>query len=232
MSAFFAFFELLCLLFGFLLVFLACARCIINHVGRKEEFRTVPLNCLGGAYADALTALNTLGVTNVTGIHFALSNAESAVGAALFIYLYANQGDLVKESVKGTQWAKETAEQAENKYARHKDGYHQKEFPSKEGTEHTQIALVDAVGEQSHSTLKRSRGADVFAKSRQREVAEGIRDGKDAYEKDQNHIFEIGENTGDLALFELGCGNLMQKLLNEAKGAEESADPTAKQKSV
>ena len=167
------------------------------------------MNGVGGAGADTCSALNTFCIANLLYIHFAFSNAQSAIGAVFMVYSYANEGDLVKEAVKCSKGAKEAAEETEDEYACYKDGYHQKEFPSKEGTEHAQIAFVYTVREQSHCSFKCSGGANVFTKARQREVSECVGKGEKNYKEDQNYILEIREYSCNLVLFDLRSGDLM-----------------------
>ena len=105
------------------------------------------MNGVGGAGADTCSALDAFCVANLLYVHFAFSNAQSAIGAVFTVYSYANEGDLVKEAVKCSKGTEEATEETEYEHACYKDRYHQKEFPSKEGTEHAKVAFVYAIRE-------------------------------------------------------------------------------------
>ena len=147
----------------------------------EHYFRSAPGYSVGGTSRHAFAALDTLGVTDVLYIHFTLADAQTAVGTALLVDLDADDGELVEKTVKRAKRADKTAEEAENEHARQNDRDHQKELPGEERAEHTQIAAVDLVGEQSHRALERSRGADVLTEAGQGEIPELVGDGEYKY---------------------------------------------------
>ena len=144
---------------------------------RQEQLRTLPGDGFCGTCTDALAAIDAFHVSDVPYVHLTTVDAKSAIGTARGIYLDTDKGDSVEQAVKRTEGAKEAAEQTENENARYENRHHKKKLPGEQRTEHTEIALVDAVGKQTHGALKRSCGTDVLAKSGKRKVSEGICDG-------------------------------------------------------
>ena len=63
-------------------------------------------------------------------------------------------------------------------------------------------------------------------------VPESVCDGDDEYEEHQDHIFEVGEDPGDAALFQFGGTDLIKQFLDQTKGAEPAADHPAKEHGV
>ncbi len=169
-------------------------------------------------------------VTNVLDVHLANGDTFSAVDTFGALHLHAQERDLVKQTVKRAQRTEESAENAVDKDRADDAADHQKEFPRKERPQHAEAAFVDLVGKQTDRALKRSRGAKILAKSREREITEHVKERNDKDEHDQHDVFEVGQNACQSSLFDLGRGDLVQKILNQAKGAKEAADPAAKQK--
>lgn len=56
-------------------------------------------NCLYRAYLAAFTAGNAFAVAYMTAIHFAMLHTTVAVDALYGIYLHAEEGDFIKQSV-------------------------------------------------------------------------------------------------------------------------------------
>ena len=103
-----------------LLLFIAC---IIGGlcIGVYHELRALPRDCTRGAGIDTLASIDALNVSDVSDIHFTLVYAYSAICTALFIELYTDERDLVEKSVDESERTQETAEKAEDEYARDKE---------------------------------------------------------------------------------------------------------------
>ena len=176
----------------------------------EHYFRSAPAYSLRGTSRHTFAALDALGVADVLDIHLTLTDAQTAVGTALSVDLYANDRELVEKTVKRAKRAEEAAEESEDEHARHNDGDHQKELPGEERAEHTKIAAVDLVGEQSHRALERSRGADVLTEAGQGEIPERVGDREYKYEEHKDHVLEIGKHASEFILLELWCRDLVQ----------------------
>ena len=58
------------------------------------------------------------------------------VDTFVFFYLYTEEGKFVEQSVQCAKWAKETAEETEDKYTSYHDTHHEKELPCKDWSKH------------------------------------------------------------------------------------------------
>ena len=161
-------------------------------------------------------------------VHLAVAHAGSAAVAAVFIYFDADEGQLVEEAVDRAEGTDEAAEGPVAEDAGSSDDDHDHEFASEEDLQHREVARVLGVGEEADGALKSTRGTDVFAKARNCQVvAHPVPHGNcdDKYRKD--HIFEIGESARHAVLFDLGSRDLVQEFLDQAQGAQPSADRSA-----
>ena len=166
-------------------------------------------------------------------IHLAAAHAGAAAVAAVFIYFDADEGQLVEEAVDRAEGTDEAAEGPVAEDAGSSDDDHDHEFAREEDLQHCKIARVLGIGEEADGALKSACRTDVFAKARHCQVVtdpvpHGNRD--DEYRED--HIFEIGESARHAALFDLGSRDLVQELLDQAQGAQPSADRSSEEDAV
>lgn len=154
--------------------------------------QSLPTDGVGGTNADAFAATDTFLIAYMVDIHFTVIDAEIAVDAFAVIYGDTEDGDLIKQTVKGTKWANETAEHSKNKYATDDDAHHHEEFPSEDGAEHGKIACVHLVRQKGKTTFDGSGWANVFAESRQGFIPESVCNGYDQNEEDKDHVFQVG----------------------------------------
>ena len=85
---------------------------------------------------------------------------------------------------------------------------------------------------ESDRTLKRSRGAYVFAKRGQNELAEGVHQRKDDDEYGENDVFQLSKYLCKAVFLDLGRFEFVDEILNESEGAEVSADPASEKERV
>ena len=180
------------------------------------------------AGAHALSAVDALVVADMADIHLAAAHAGAAAVAAVLIYFDADEGQLVEEAVDRAEGTDEAAEGPVAEDAGSSDDDHDHEFAREEDPEHREVARVFGVGEEADGALKSARRTDVFAKARHCQVVtDPVPHGDRDDENRKNHIFEIGERARHAALFDLGSRDLVQEFLDQAQGAQPSADRSA-----
>lgn len=147
------------------------------------------------------------------------------------IYLEAIEAELVEQRIYSAQGAEVTAEKPVDKYGTCQEEDQEPDFPVKESAR--QFPQVFILQEKENTAFKSACGANVFAKegiSHTKGI--GGKNGEKHHKDQKDKIFKVSKRL--VCFFRylyLFSGYLMQKVLNQTKGTQETADQPSQNRS-
>ena len=115
---------------------------IVEAVVLTKKTCAFPFDSVSWADIDTFATADTFLVADFLYVHLTVIYTEVTIYTFVFFHFYAEEGELVKQSVQCTEWTKETTEESEDEYTSDHDTYHEEELPSEDWSEHGEVACV------------------------------------------------------------------------------------------